>query len=585
MTKKRRIKSTLYSEPKPQFTRAVLSVALVVVIAIGLGGVARAQTEVYPTGDPAIDLPAVQSAVDAGGTVILKATPTYFNFEAGIVEINDDVVILGEPGSISLPDGRMADRTTIYGGGGTGFPGYGDPGDGGTLNRAGAFTVVGGSFEIKGLWLDSSSFASIFVRGCNGATISDNVITYTRRVQSVDQWWVSWAKPISFGEWESDQIFGDIIIEGNYIGFNPNPPIFIWYAEGISLHWITSNPMPNISIIGNTILNPGKVWRVDDPWMYRFATGISCWHPATIRDNTIRGSWSIAVYSESVVSWPTIIAGSVIEGNLIQGLVPGEGCKISNSALNVACSNNSVVRNNTVSGTTGWYGINVVWAPGTDVTANTVSVTGESGICVKRHSNGTTVKQNTIQNFHSLKEWGAPIWVVMASNCIVTNNTLIDVYDPDNYAQGKGPIAGIRVAGYGTWDVPCTNNIILGNDYKKSGLPGWNKNHPTGPGCVVLEADWWGPNYGAAIGNYVSEDHHAYPAGTTICEQILDMTATPENPDGENTEVGMEKCPEVSDYIDRLRDQAEREREEQELQEEEQQLLEELSLEGEYPLP
>jgi hypothetical protein len=167
----------------------------------------------------------------------------------------------------------------------------------------------------------------------------------------------------------------------------------------------------------------------------------------------------------------------------------------------------------------------------------------------------------------------------MSSNCIVTNNTLIDVYDPDNYAKGKGPIAGIRITGYGTWWYPCTNNIIQGNDYKKSGLPGWNKNHPTGPGCVVLEADWWGAGYGAPIDNYVNEDHHAYPAGTTICEQILDMTATPENPDGENTEVGMETCPEVSDYIDRLRDQAEREREEQELQEEEQLLLELLGLE------
>ncbi|MFC1795282.1 right-handed parallel beta-helix repeat-containing protein [Planctomycetota bacterium] len=238
------------------------------------------------------------------------------------------------------------------------------------------------------------------------------------------------------------------------------------------------------------------------------------------------------------------------------------------------------VRNNTVSGTCR-FGIDAFLSPDTDITANTVVVTGWYGIRVHRLSNYTTVKQNTIENFHCTADsGGAPIAVNQSSDCIITDNTLINVYYPDSYAQGTGPVAGIRISGWGTWDHPCTNNVILGNDYKKSGLPGWNKNHPTGPGCVVLEDLWysWGSMYGAAVDNFVSENHHAYPAGTTICEQILDMTATPENPDGENTEVGMEKCPEVSDYIDRVRDQAEREREEQELLEEEQQLLEELSL-------
>ncbi|UCG59900.1 MAG: hypothetical protein JSU70_10340, partial [Phycisphaerales bacterium] len=85
MTKKRRIKSPLPRAAKPQFTRAALSVALVVVAAIGLAGVARAQTEVYPTGNAAHDVPNVQAAVDLGGAVLLKATdasgnPQCFNF-------------------------------------------------------------------------------------------------------------------------------------------------------------------------------------------------------------------------------------------------------------------------------------------------------------------------------------------------------------------------------------------------------------------------------------------------------------------------------------------------------------------------
>jgi parallel beta-helix repeat protein len=299
----------------------------------------------------------------------------------------------------------------------------------------------------------------------------------------------------------------------------------------------------------------------------------------------------------SLSSDNTVVTDNEISGGGIYGLYFSNsydgtitGNTISGAWSRAICtpfSPGAVVKNNTVSGECR-FGIEAFLSPGTDITANTVSVTGWYGIRVDLLSNDTTVKQNTIENFHCTADsGGAPIAVQRSSNCIVTNNTLIDVYYPDNYAQGTGPVAGIRVSGYGTWDYPCTNNIILGNDYKKSGLPGWNKKHPTGPGCVVLEDLWYssGSRYGAAIDNFVSEKHHAYPAGTTICEQILDMTATPENPDGENTEVGMERCPEVSDYIDRLRDAAEREREEQELQEEHQQLLEELSLEEQYPLP
>ena len=185
MTKKRKIKSTLSGEPKPQFVRAVLALALGIVVAVGFAGVAEA-TVVYPTGEPVQDVQNVQTAVDQGGTVILKATdasgsPQYFNFGTAVgavgmyVEISNDVVIIGEAGSITLPDGRTADRSVVYGGGG-GTQG----GEGANPDLCGAFTVMNGSFQISGLWLDNSYWSSVFVRGCTGARIIDNVITYIR---------------------------------------------------------------------------------------------------------------------------------------------------------------------------------------------------------------------------------------------------------------------------------------------------------------------------------------------------------------------------------------------------------------------
>ena len=390
MTKKRKIKSTLSSEPKPQFLRWVVA-ALGLVIAVGFAGTAEAQVPVYPTGDPVQDVSNVQNAVNAGGTVLLKATdatgnPQYFNFEAGIVEINNDVVIVGEAGSITLPDGRPADRSAIYGGGGTGFPGYGDnlP-----INRAGAFTVVGGSFEISGLRLDSSSFASIFVRGCGGARISDNVITYTRPVQDG---WRSWAKPICFAEWTSyDNIFGEIIIEGNEITLNPNPPYQVWWPEGISVIRIKSTPMPDISIIGNTIEHPSEA-------AGKYPKGINSWHPALIKDNTITGYWHNAIRSESSITgwYPHQLGGSVIEGNTIEGL----GAETPPRGIVNGWANGTVIRNNTVSvsGNTE-LGIESWKAANTEITGNTIEIQNPTswGAAIRvGGSNGCTVTDNMI---------------------------------------------------------------------------------------------------------------------------------------------------------------------------------------------
>lgn len=87
--------------------------------ALASGNDAVSETEVYPTGDPSVDVPSVQAALDGGGPVLLKATdaltgaPTAFDFGSseyggGFVVIWRDVEVRGET--------FESHRTTIVGG-------------------------------------------------------------------------------------------------------------------------------------------------------------------------------------------------------------------------------------------------------------------------------------------------------------------------------------------------------------------------------------------------------------------------------------------------------------------------------------
>src|SRR2546423_1055095 len=101
--------------------KIALALALSLAGSLSLGGVARAAgpTVVFPTGVASVDVPAVQLALDGGGTVLLKATsasgaPTSFDFgpssfAGSSVTVLVDVDVEGE----TTPAGAM---TTIHGG-------------------------------------------------------------------------------------------------------------------------------------------------------------------------------------------------------------------------------------------------------------------------------------------------------------------------------------------------------------------------------------------------------------------------------------------------------------------------------------
>jgi hypothetical protein len=98
MAKKTKDTSTSVLEFKSQFFKAVLVAVFGILIAIGAP--ASGDMTVVGTGDPAVDLPAAQAAVDGGGTVTLKNGgdngEIAFNFGTGGITIRNEVTIQGE---------------------------------------------------------------------------------------------------------------------------------------------------------------------------------------------------------------------------------------------------------------------------------------------------------------------------------------------------------------------------------------------------------------------------------------------------------------------------------------------------------
>lgn len=120
-------------------------------------------SRVVGTGNPAVDVPAVQAAVDRGGRVHLVGT---FDFgDSGRVELRKDVAITGEVDASGSP-------TTVINGGDWTFFAPMDP-----------FppTRPGPKVSVRGIHFKQSRGAPIHLAYSGGADISGNVITDIRR--------------------------------------------------------------------------------------------------------------------------------------------------------------------------------------------------------------------------------------------------------------------------------------------------------------------------------------------------------------------------------------------------------------------
>lgn len=113
---------------------------------------------VVGTGNPALDVPAVQQAVDQGGTVLLKGR---FDFgELGQVRLTRDVAVFGEADASGRP------LTTIQGG----FA---------SLRSLPPETLTGPGprIEIRRIRFDGAHWTPMQLLHTSGATVADNVVT------------------------------------------------------------------------------------------------------------------------------------------------------------------------------------------------------------------------------------------------------------------------------------------------------------------------------------------------------------------------------------------------------------------------
>jgi len=213
-----------------------MTISIVVVLAlVGLGGVARSQTSthVYGVDDPAVDVQAVQDAVDTYDIVHLHGT---FDFEDSVVHITHSVEILGEG-----TDAYGEYLTRIEGGGQGALRSVDDPDVEWAVRDIefdGAMTAIqtkaSKRFEVTGCSISLSSPGDgrgIILAG-NGvtgsATIEENYID----LSGVATW--------NMGVF-SQSIFADIEVVDNTV-------------ENFSVTGLWVNSSGNIEITDNTII-------------------------------------------------------------------------------------------------------------------------------------------------------------------------------------------------------------------------------------------------------------------------------------------------------------------------------------------
>jgi hypothetical protein len=244
---------------------AITAVAVLTLVTL-TGATAQAAT-VYPTGDPAVDLPNVQAAVAAGGRVLLKATsesgyPTAFNFgydfsvmPTNMVVITNDVQICGERDEDGLP------MTTILGGFWTFYA---------PLTPAAFSGAPGPQITIKNIRFDGAQWAPIQISYTSGVKIKNNRITNSLPVGPFeifgrpDSYWQGGVQITSLFDYPDAvvpyAITGRIVAKNNEVDLEVYPPYSAWWPRdptatlgtGVFVVWSWG---ADVRIKGNTLHN------------------------------------------------------------------------------------------------------------------------------------------------------------------------------------------------------------------------------------------------------------------------------------------------------------------------------------------
>ncbi len=224
-------------------------ISLFTVMAIFSFTLAEAETIVVGQNNPAVDIQAVQKAVDQGGTINLKGTFDFGN--EGRVNITKDVKIVGERFEGGKPITKIKGGYWTFH---TPLPAKLPP------------EVPGPKITIQGIYFDGALWAPIYLAYSSGVTISNNKMTNIRPRAMGGQ--LVFGKPeLNMQQgiichpgyaqtWETRKYLpgaftGNLIIEDNDIDLTNDVPAKTM-SQGVIVIWTTGI---NAQIQRNTVIN------------------------------------------------------------------------------------------------------------------------------------------------------------------------------------------------------------------------------------------------------------------------------------------------------------------------------------------
>jgi hypothetical protein len=229
-----------------------ITISLVAAMTIFFSNSAGAQVLIIGQNSPAVDIQAVQKAVDQGGTIKLKGTFDFGN--EGRVNITKDVKIIGEIDSTGNP------LTEIKGG----FWTFHSP-----LPAKSPPESPGPKITIQSIHFDGALWTPIYLAYSSGATITKNKMTNIRPQVGEQRFGPSagktgdfyrqqgilctpdFAQPWQIRKYIPDLFTGNLIVEDNDIDLTNDVPTKT-VSQGVYVAWATGI---NAQIQRNTVIN------------------------------------------------------------------------------------------------------------------------------------------------------------------------------------------------------------------------------------------------------------------------------------------------------------------------------------------
>jgi hypothetical protein len=224
-------------------------ISLFMVMAIFSFNSAEAQVTIVGQNSSAVDIQAVQKAVDQGGTINLKGTFDFGN--EGRVNMTKDVKIVGETDNGGKPITKIKGGLwTLH----SPFPPTLPP------------EAPGPKITIQNIYFDGALWTPIYLAYSSGATISNNKMTNIRPKAAADDLVFgkpglnrqqgiicspSFAQPVQSRKYIPNLFTGNLIVEDNEIDLTNDVPTKTM-AQGVLVVWTTGI---NAQIQRNTIIN------------------------------------------------------------------------------------------------------------------------------------------------------------------------------------------------------------------------------------------------------------------------------------------------------------------------------------------